>query len=159
MQETGSLNHYLAMSMVLSAALSGAMVIVTVLGVVLARSGARGPADLPALLVPALVATGVLSAVAGVLLFRRERGELAGHAGVEAPGVLQARLLRARILGLALVEVPAIFGLILTLFTGDPVWCLGLGGLALAVSFLLWPRRRELARLEKPEVPAPIEPS
>jgi F0F1-type ATP synthase membrane subunit c/vacuolar-type H+-ATPase subunit K len=51
------------------------------------------------------------------------------------------------IIAFALREAVAIYGLVLSLLSGDPRWCLGFGAVALASMALGWPRRSAMERL------------
>lgn len=53
----------------------------------------------------------------------------------------------AVIIAFALREAVAIFGLVLSLLSGDPGWAVGLGAVALLSMLAGWPRRSDIARL------------
>jgi hypothetical protein len=53
----------------------------------------------------------------------------------------------AAIVAFALREATALFGLVLTLLTGDVRWCLALSALAALAMAVGWPRRSEMERL------------
>lgn len=59
----------------------------------------------------------------------------------------------AVIIAFAIREAVALYGLVLTLLSGDPRWCLGFGVVALVSMALGWPRRSEMERLAS-EVPS-----
>jgi F0F1-type ATP synthase membrane subunit c/vacuolar-type H+-ATPase subunit K len=59
----------------------------------------------------------------------------------------------AMIIAFALREAVALFGLMLSLLSGDVRWCFGFGLVALVSMLLGWPRRSEIERLAS-EVPA-----
>jgi len=105
-----------------------------------------------------LVAAAVLSAAGGVGIFRTQRSALTGATHSLSPEEALSRLLRARIVGLALAETAAIMGLVLTLTTAEMSWSYALSGLALGAMVLLWPKRRQLERAALPEEVRSIEP-
>ena len=149
----------LVVSLAIAGAMSASMVLYPAVAWFVVESGSGPGVQVPSLLAPVLTAMGLTSAVGGVVFFRGRLRRIRRRADTTAPPELRARLLGARIVGLAMVEVLAIFGLILTLLTGELWWSLGSGGLALAASLLLWPTRRQLAELSGPDPSAPIEPS
>jgi F0F1-type ATP synthase membrane subunit c/vacuolar-type H+-ATPase subunit K len=59
----------------------------------------------------------------------------------------------AMIIAFALREAVAIYGLMLSLLSGDARWCIGFGLVALVSMVLGWPRRSEIDRLAS-EVPS-----
>ncbi len=158
MERRASLDRDFVVSLAIAMAMSMAIALYTAMAWLILTSGSAPGLEVPALLFPALTVAGVLAGTAGIVLFRAERRRLREAAGREEPAVLRARLLKARIVALALVEVPAIFGLVLTLLAQDLSWSLWFGGAALVVSFLLWPGRRQLEELSGPGAGAPIEP-
>ena len=62
----------------------------------------------------------------------------------------------AAIVAFALREATAVFGLALTLLTGDLRWCLALSALALLAMAAGWPRRAEMERLAADPETRPI---
>jgi len=159
MDRNTSLDRDFVVSLAIAVAMSGVMVLYPTVAWLILESGSVPGMGAPAMLLPVLAAVGLLSVVAGLVLFRTERGRLREAAGRENPAVLRARLLKARIMAMVLVEVPAILGLVLTLLSEDLSWSLAAGGLALAASFLLWPSRKQLGELSGRSAGDPIEPA
>ncbi|NOZ93960.1 MAG: hypothetical protein GXP47_04340 [Acidobacteria bacterium] len=106
----------------------------------------------------ALLAAALLCAVGGPAYFRMQRRGLTGDPRGTPAGLALVRLLRARIVGLALAETAAVLGLVQTLTTGDIRWSAALSLLALAAMAFLWPRRRQLERITFPDEVQAIEP-
>jgi len=148
----------LATSILITIAIMGSVVIYTLVAVLFVNQGQifalpGGPG-----LRAGLLGAALLCAAGGPAFFRMQKATLKDSAGDMPPQVALARLLRARIIGLALAETAAILGLVLTLTTGDVRWSFILGLVSLASMAALWPRRRELEGLAFPgEAPA-IEP-
>ncbi len=69
-------------------------------------------------------------------------------AGSEPPDLetALATYRRAKVIGYAFREAAAVFGLLLALFTGNPVWCYALVALTLVAMALAWPSRNGLLR-------------
>ncbi len=105
-----------------------------------------------------LVTAAVFGAAGAVGTFRIQMTALASGTQSLPPEIALSRLLRARIIGLALAESAAIMGLVLTLISNDINWSLALSALALGVMAYLWPRRRQLERIVIPGEVRPIEP-
>ena len=103
-----------------------------------------GP-DLPTGLavVGALVAVGLL--IAAPIVRRKILEQAADTARAHerhATAVESYRL--ATLLAFILRDGAAIVGLMLTILTGEPLWCYGLGALTVVAMFTGWPRREEL---------------
>jgi hypothetical protein len=53
----------------------------------------------------------------------------------------------AVIIAFAVREAVALYGLVLSFLSGDPIWCIGFGAVALMSMLLSWPKRPEMERL------------
>lgn len=94
-----------------------------------------------------VVAVGTLIAAQGLF-----RTRVAAARRQATPEQRLATYRVAVIIALALKESVAIYGLVLSLLDGDPLWAMGFGVVALAAMTLSWPRRTEMEALAA-EVP------
>ena len=155
---TGELDSCLRVATIVTVAMMASVGVYVILAAVLVDRGEipfQPAGMLPSLLPAALVAAAVLLVVAAQALYRMQLARLRGLAG--AAGAL-AEYRRTHLIGLALSESAAIFGLVLTLLWGALLWCYALAALALVSMAALWPNRSRLQELLTPAGRAPIEP-
>ncbi|HHQ49547.1 MAG TPA: hypothetical protein ENK19_11785 [Acidobacteria bacterium] len=157
-EKHGMVDASLLMSSLITAAMLVSVLFYVLIAVLLLRRGQLFLVSGVSLLEPALAAAAVLGAVGGPWFFRMRVRGLEEASRSTAPELTLERLQRARIVGLALAETAAIFGLVLTLVTGRSVWCFGLAALSVAAMLTLWPRRGQLERVAFPGEARPIEP-
>ena len=108
-------------------------------------SSALAAPDLPSALAWVGAAVAIALLVAAPIARRKmlEKGALGGHSHERQATALEGYRL-ATLLSFILREGAAIIGLMLTLLTGDPIWCYALGALTIVAMFTAWPRREEL---------------
>jgi hypothetical protein len=92
-----------------------------------------------------LAALGVFDLLLAPLI---ERALLANAGGKAMDGAL-AEYRKATVVGFAFREAAAIFGLLISLFTGEPLWCYALAAATLVAMALAWPSREVLVRVAR----------
>lgn len=131
---------------VLTGALASSVVIYAgVAWFVTSGSGAGGdqPARLPLAVIGVLAALALFDLVVAPLIERH----LAGGGGGGDLDAALATYRRAKIVGFAFREAAAVLGLLITLFTGNPLWCFALVAATLVAMAVAWPSRDELMRV------------
>jgi F0F1-type ATP synthase membrane subunit c/vacuolar-type H+-ATPase subunit K len=136
------------MTVIVCAALLVSLVIYVVLASFLVeQEGFAVTGEMPPILPPLLAAIGVgmlvVAQIVPALIARQAR----------AAADIGERLRQAQttvIIGMALRESTAIFGLVITLLTGEILWVLALAGLSALAMVVNWPRRSHLETIIAP---------
>lgn len=100
------------------------------------------PAGLPGSVSTALGVAGFALLLIAPVVERKLREASRGAAPAEAVAAFR----RATVVGFALREAAALFGLLIAIFTGEPLWCFGLALAALVAMIAAWPSRGKLER-------------
>jgi len=154
-----ALRNSLLTSVLITLAMMVSVVIYVPVAIFFVRSGQTfATAETPGLH-GVLLGAAMLCAAGGLGFFRMQTKPLFEDSRATSPELVLTRLLRARIVGLALAETAAILGLVLTLTTGNIRWSVALSLISLATMAALWPRRRQLERLVLPGEVRAIEPN
>jgi hypothetical protein len=130
---------------VIAGALAGSVVVYAVLAWLVTGRGGGEAIGLPGMAVAVLAALGAFDLLLAPVI---ERALLA-NAGGEAMDRALAEYRKAKVVGFAFREAAAIFGLLIALFTGQPLWCYGLAAATLIAMALAWPSREELERVAR----------
>ncbi len=154
-----ALRNSLLISVLITLAMMGSIVIYVLFAALFLKAGQSFAVPGGAGLHTALAAAALLCAVGGPGYFRMQSRALGKGSRGSSAELALTRLLRARIIGLALAETAAILGLVQALTSGDIRWSVALSLVALAAMAVLWPRRRQLEAIALPGEVRAIEPS
>lgn len=156
----GSVTRALGIAVILATAMAISVVIYLVIAVLLVSQSGGSPlghAAMPSLLPPMLAAVAVMMLVAAEVLYRIQLRQLRERSTPADPTELLASYRQTLLVSLALRESTAVFGLVLTLLSGNLWWCATFAAASLAAMALIWPTRRLMEELVSPDSP-PISP-
>jgi len=146
-------NRFLLLQLICGAFLVSVAVYVLVARLVMGKAPALAP--LPELLPWILAGVAVLALLSaqplGALMARNAESQ-------PTPEARQAGYRQAVVVAFAVRESAAIFGLVLTLLTGDLSWVLILAAAAVLAMVIGWPRRAQFDRLGRSDTEAPPPP-
>lgn len=100
------------------------------------------PAGLAGSARAALIVGGLVMLLVAPLVEKRIRESGRGAAPAQALSVFRT----ATVVGFALREAAALFGLLIAVLTGEPFWCFALSAAALVAMIAAWPTRGKLER-------------
>ncbi|MCG6963466.1 MAG: hypothetical protein LJE95_09390 [Acidobacteria bacterium] len=157
----GSITRALSVAVVLATAMASSVIIYLVIAAFLVsqnRGAPLGHATMPALLPPVLSVVAVMMLVAAEVLYRIQLRQLRERTEPADPDQVLTAYRQTLLVSLALRESTAVFGLVLTLLSGNLWWCAVFAAVSLAAMALIWPTRRLMEELVGSDTP-PISPT
>lgn len=157
----GSISRALGVAVVLATAMASSVLIYLVIAAFLVSQGGGSPLGhdmMPSLLTPVLAVVAVMMLVAAEVLYRIQLRQLRERPTPADPDQILTGYRQTLLVSLALRESTAVFGLVLTLLSGNLLWCAVFAAASLAAMAFIWPTRRLMEELVTSDIP-PISPT